>query len=616
MRRGILATIDELSSLRGRLGRKPFDAIYQALLERCSLILESSPVTEQQWQQMWQKGSWGSAMQAARSAQGRLFDLLIAHNIDRNTAYRDRAIEELRNLTSWSTWVDPCHNHIEADLCTAEAAVAATVALDWLWDDLTEANRRAFSAAIIEKAIKPYLEGVKENAFWYECYHNWNAVVNGGVALAALAFADECPEAKKAYKAARKGLGHFFDALGREGGWDEGTGYWGYAMRYVLLLGEAASRLDDDQKIFHHRGMSDTGAFGAYFTPNGFAASFGDNPTVPLHGAFYILTKYFSAPELTWWLDTYSFHRDVSTSGYSAAGLALLFRSEDMDTPGKLNMPQVKVFNQIGWAAMADNWPRPAFYVAAKTGDLSANHSQRDMNSIQLQVDGEMLLVEPGNAPFSREYLSESRGDFYEVQTRAHNTIAVAESGHLIDAQGTIDEAVIEDGYCWVVCNAGRACGEMASFNRHLVMLVDPNSRAAPEGQAHTLVVLDELNLASPEKIELFWHAGGAIDLDVAKSAGTITGRRASLNFAVAATIGLELTAASHKLSSRESDNVLVATGGAIGRAFVVSVFSRDNLAGKVSLEETEGDIVVQAGPATLEFRSARKHLKLAKVTS
>ncbi len=610
MRRGILATIEELTRLRGRLGKKPFDTIYQALLKRCSLILESSPVTEQQWRQMWQKGVWFSAVQAARTAQGRILDLLIAHNIDRNAAYRDRAIEELRNLTSWSTWVDPCHNHIDADLCTAEAAVAAAVALDWLWDDLTEAGRHAFSSAIIEKAVKPYLEGVRKNAFWYDCYHNWNAVVNGGIALASLAFADECPEAKKAYKAARKGLDHFFDALGREGGWDEGTGYWGYAMRYILLLGEAASRLEDDQKIFHHRGMGETGAFGFYFTPNGFAASFGDNPTVPLHGAFYILTKYFSAPELTWWLDTYSFHRDASTSGYSAAGMALLFRPEDLETPAELNAPPLKVFNQIGWAAIADNWPRPTFYVAAKTGDLSANHSQCDMNSIQLQVDGEMLLVDHGHAPFSKAYLGEGRGDFYEVQTRAHNTIAIAESGQNIDAQGSIDEAVIEDNYRWVVCNAGNACGESASFNRHVVMLT-----AGDGGAGHTLVVLDELNLASPEKVELFWHAGGAVNLDAAGACGTITGRRAAMNFAIASTIKLELSTASHRLSSHESDNVLLAAGGVIGRAVIVSVFSRHKLAGNVSIEDAAGKTVVKAGASTLEFRASRKHLRLVGVT-
>ena len=58
----------------------------------------------------------------------------------------------------------------------------------------------------------------------------------------------------------------------------------------------------------------------------------------------------------------------------------------------------MKVFNEIGWAAMADHWPSPSLYVSAKTGDLSAHHSQHDMNSLQVQVDGEMLLADRGAA--------------------------------------------------------------------------------------------------------------------------------------------------------------------------------------------------------------------------
>ena len=90
---------------------------------------------------------------------------------------------------------------------------------------------------------------------WTSCYHSWNAVVNAGVGLAALAMSDEDADAQRPMPQARKNLRHFFDALGREGGWDEGIGYWGYAMRYVLLLAEAARRLDDDQTLLHQRGM-------------------------------------------------------------------------------------------------------------------------------------------------------------------------------------------------------------------------------------------------------------------------------------------------------------------------------------------------------------------------
>ena len=77
MKRGILATRDELCSLRERIAKKHFDTIYDALRKRCSLILESAPVTEAQWRSLYEQGLWCAAVTAARTAQGRIMDLLI-----------------------------------------------------------------------------------------------------------------------------------------------------------------------------------------------------------------------------------------------------------------------------------------------------------------------------------------------------------------------------------------------------------------------------------------------------------------------------------------------------------------------------------------------------------
>jgi hypothetical protein len=610
MRRGILASRDELRALRGRIGRKAYVGMYEALRRRCALILESAPITESRWRTLWAQGRWNSAVQAARAVQGRVLDLLIAHHIDRNSAYRDRAIEELDSLAGWTTWVDPCHNDLPADLCTAEAAVAVVIGLDWLWEDLAEADRRRLLKAVRTKALQAYLRGAEQGAFWSSCYHNWNAVVNGGCGLAALALADENPRARRAYRHARANLARFFAALGREGGWDEGTGYWGYAMRYVLLLAEAARRLEDDQTLLHRRGMEATGLFPVYFTPNGRAVSFGDSPAVPLYGTFYLLARHFDRREVTWWLDTYAFHRDVSTMGWSAAGLAMLFRPEQVRTPRTAKLQPVKVFEGIGWAAMADAWPRPSFYVAAKTGDLSANHSQRDMNSIQLLADGELLLTDLGEAQPSREYFSEARGDFYEAQARAHNTVSVADRDHQIDACGRIIAARSGGSYRYVACSAGPACGENVRFVRHVVMVLDAETRAGA-----LLVVLDDLTDGVPEKVETYWHTEGRIQLDPKTQTGMIAGRRAGLHFALASTVRTSVFTKSYPIERGRRDNVLQMSAGVIGRALTVSVFSRRKLRRRVRIAEGPGEgAAISAGTVELRFRTAGRDLELQAV--
>ncbi len=608
MNRGILASREELSQLTDRIGRKPFDAFYDRLTRRCSLILEAAPASESHWRTMWDRGQWGSAIQAARTVQGRVLDLAIAHNIDPDEAYRDRAIEELKNLVSWTTWVDPCHPDLAADLCTAEAAVAALVGLDWLWEDMSQADRLRILHAVRDKAIAPYLASVADGVWWHTCCTSWNAVVNGGIGLAALALSDENPDADLAYREATASLGHFFEAFGGEGGWEEGTGYWGYAMRYILLFSEASGRLNGDHHLLHKRGMELTGLFPVYFTPNGHAASFGDSPTVPLMGTMYLLVKHFGLGEVSWWLDTYAFHHDVSSDGYSEAGLALMFRPTDPPAPTGGHLHPLKVYNEIGWAAMADNWPNPSMYVALKTGDLAASHSQHDMNAIQLQVDGEMLLRDLGTPAYSADYFSEARDEFYEVQAQAHNTLIVGKRDHAVDAQGSIIDALSDDAFRWVACDSGQATGAEVHFIRHVVMLVDA------QGHGKAVLVLDHLTNADDESADLFWHTAGDIELAADGLAGRISGSRAELHFSFASTPAGRLHTQTIQRGGQDHDNILHAEFAKISEGLLLTVFSREPLPKPPTVKEDSTGATVTACGAKLKFKTRRRHLVLEKV--
>jgi hypothetical protein len=560
---------------------------------------------------MGEQGSQAAGLRAARIAQGRIWDLLIAHHIDSNLAFRDRAVEELKDLIRWKSWTDPSFDKLPADLCTAEAAVAAVVALDWLWEDLKHADRLRVLQAIRSKAVEPYHQAVKQKAWWYSACNNWNAVINGGCGLAGLALGDEEPRGQEAFVLSRRGLSQFFAALGREGGWDEGTGYWGYAMRYLLLFGQACFRLIDDQRIFHARGVDATGLFPVYFTPNGQAASFGDNATAPLFGTLYLLVKHFGQKELAWWLDTFCFHRDVSTTDMASAGLALLFRPSDPDLAYRPELSPLKVFHQIGWAAVADCWPRPSLYFAAKTGDMAAGHSHRDMNSIQLQVDGEMLLTDLGAPHHGLLSPSTTRGDLYQIQARAHNTIVVAERDHQIDAQGRIVEARGDKNYRWVACDADSACGENVRFVRHVVMVIEPRKH-----RGRMAVVVDELTNGVPEKVQLLWHTGGRVELDERKKTGRIIGHRAALYFALASTVKANAAAKSHEFGPGRLDHVLSLSAGVMDSALFVSVFSREPIAGKLQLKKTSAGADVRIGRVRLGFKGRKRHLQLKDVVT
>ena len=609
MNRGLLATEAELARLGERVGRKPFDHIYETLRKRCALILECSPITETMWRSAHQQGRWGAATAAVGSIQGRIFDLVISHRIEPNTAYRDRAVEELKGLLSFSSWVDPVHSDMHADLCTGEACATAAIALDWLADELTEADRLRCVRAVREKGLQPYLKAVKAGAFWHSCYHNWNAVINGATGIAALLLADDEDAAASALAKVRAGLENFFNALGREGGWDEGLGYWGYAMRYVLLFGEALARTGNDAAIFRHRGMDTTGLFPVYFTPHGMPVSFGDWPITPAWGVFYLLARRFGLKEVVWWLDRYAFRQDVATTGYSDAGLALLFRPTDWRAKPAPDLRAVKAFNEIGWVALADRLPDPGLYAALKTGDLSAHHAQLDMNSVQLAVDGEILLHDLGSPEFTREYLSpEGRHEFYEVRSASHNTITVGGRDHRIDAIGTLVEAQEAPTYRWAAGDAGEALGEAVRFVRHVVMPVTEVTKAGA-----MIVVVDEVHNVTAEEIVLTWHSGGEVAARAGGKSGTITGRLAAAKFALAASVPFKATVTRRKLGKRRTDHTIKVRAKA-AEAIFVSVFAPGPL-GKVKLTcSARGEVSLKIGRLDLQFRPRRRSLRLERV--
>lgn len=608
MERGLLATRQVLTEARNRIGRHPYDSIYRTLRDRCSTILESKPITETDWRQHYGQGLWEAALAAARDCQGRIFDLIICHHIDPNGAYRDRAIEELKSLAGWSTWIDPSHGGDIADLCTGECSATVAVALDWLAEDLSEADRLRCIHALRDKGIGPYNHAVEQQAWWYNCYHNWNAVINSGCGLAALLLSDEDPHAMKALSRAREGLKHFFDALGREGGWDEGVGYWAYAMRYLLMFGLALDHVRDERGIFHQRGMEATGQFGVYFSPRGHSASFGDSPSVPLYGMLYEFSRRYGTKEICWWLDRYALHRDPSTTGWSDAGLALLLRPTDLSALPEPDMAPVKIYNEIGWAAIADHWPEPNLYVALKTGDLSANHSHLDMNAVQVQVDGEMLLADIGNPPFSQSYyFTPERYSFYQAQAQAHNTVVVAQRDHRIDGQGSIVEGETHPRYRWVTGSAGAALGDTVRFSRHVIM----TCRDLPRSPGQTVIVVDEITNAIREKVEANWHTFGKIAL--AGSSGTITGSQSLLHFRLGASAPVMCTTRENTLH-RQTDSVLKIETQPVDRLILVSAFSRDPV-GEIKLKQTSrGEAAIRLPGIRLHFKGSRRHLKLDQV--
>lgn len=180
--------------------------------------------------------STGFKFGAMRTVQGRILSLALAYRVFGVKRYLERAKEELLQLAELPDW---CPSHF---LDVGEGALAAGIGLDWLYDELTPAEREKIKHAIKNNALLPSLE-VKtstNNTSWVNGNFNWNPVCNGGLSVAALAIAENEPElARQIVERAVQYVPRAGEAYAPDGSFPEGPSYWSYGTSFYVIFIEA-----------------------------------------------------------------------------------------------------------------------------------------------------------------------------------------------------------------------------------------------------------------------------------------------------------------------------------------------------------------------------------------
>ena len=197
----------------------------------------------------------------------------LVYRLTGDPRYADRLWQELDTVTQFKDW-NPSHF-----LDTAEMTFAVSIGYDWLHDRWTESQRQQLAGAIRRLGLEQALTIYRQQTGWSRATHNWNQVCNGGMAIGALAVADQKPAlAREVVHAALTSLPRAMHEFGPDGGWGEGPGYWRYATEYnVYILAALETALGDDYGLSTISGFSQTGDFPFYFTgPTGETFNYAD----------------------------------------------------------------------------------------------------------------------------------------------------------------------------------------------------------------------------------------------------------------------------------------------------------------------------------------------------
>lgn len=399
-------------------------------------------------------------LSVSREAITRTNALAMAYRIEKDAKYLERLELELTTICNFSDW-NPDHF-----LDVAEMAVAVSLPLDWLDQELSASTKQLIREALVEKAFKPSLDANRKSNWWWNAHHNWNLVCHGGLAVAALAIFEEEPALTSAildrtYKKFPMGFKPYYP----DGAYYEGPSYWFYATNYfALTLSAFESTLGTDFNFIEGPGIKESAVFtevtagpsGNYF--NYFDAGLGGYRNISHVG----LLAWFS-PRIG---NNFLGDEDKAEKIQAQKAKKNIDRFTPLHTlflaQLPADLPPVKL--PKAWLAGGDS-PVGVFrpedengiYLAAKGGSAYDNHGNMDAGSFILEWKKIRWSVDPGNQDYTALEATIGTGNLWnrsqdserwKLLTKnnfGHSTLSINEAQHEVKARALIQESNLEN---------------------------------------------------------------------------------------------------------------------------------------------------------------------------
>jgi len=408
--------------------------------------------------------------------------------------YCRRAKTELLAVCAFPDWKG------DKFLVTAETAFGAAIGYDWLYDSLTDDERREVAQAIVEKAIQPGLDefDASRSPCWATAAINWYLVCNGALMIAALSVAEFDPRAARLFPLCRASIDEGFGQYGPDGGWVEGPGYWHYATQYAIyLLDSLWTALGTYLGLDASSGLSTTGLFRLHAAgPSGKLFNFADGEEDHSGGYWlFWLAKQYRHP-----VDA-----GIELHGRKVHPMDLLWFEADGRDPS--DMPTGRRFRAAGAVMLRGSWDDSnTTYLGIKAGANDAcKHGHYDLGSFVLDSDGLRWAMDLGPDDYGLpDYFEpEMRSRYYRTSTIGHNTIVVNGESQPPTAHAEITHEHYEEKISLVVMDLSTAYPRAVSALRGLALI---------EGR-HVLIVDEIVPRQSLSSIDWQMHTAAQISV-------------------------------------------------------------------------------------------------------
>lgn len=378
-----------------------------------------------------------------RHAMFRVLNCGLMFQLTGDTVYAARVRDEIKSAAAFPDW-GPSHY-----LNIGELSLLCGIGYDWVYDYLTEQDKAEIIPGLMKNGIR---EGVKayngnhQDGWWVTAENNWNQVCNGGLALLALALAEEIPDtAEFIVNSAINSIPNAMESYIPEGAWHEGPTYWAYGTTYNgMLLSALRTAFGDLQGLEQDPGYEPLGKSGLFHIhtagPTGLYFNYGDSKkTLYYSPVLFWMASEFNEPAYAWFerltcrkdlprMKTYDLMNDDTLDRFLALLVAWYSRAGQNITYDDFSLDKVILSGETAVGAMHSSWDDDALYIGFKGGKTNISHAHMDIGSFVLDADGERWAMDLGTGDNSLPGYYDRNGkrwDYYRCNNFSHNTLTL-----------------------------------------------------------------------------------------------------------------------------------------------------------------------------------------------
>lgn len=376
------------------------------------------------------KISGGRLLDTANAALLRMQYLGFAYQITKDTKYSVRGIKELEAICAFPDW------HPEHYLDTGTLASAAAIGYDWLYEAMTETQRRDIAqkaqSLALGSARKAYEGNASFNSFWVNTETNWGIVCNGGIANLALATGEyNTDSAMEVLSYALRAIEYPWYRFAPDGAWYEGTDYWSYLLTHLSLFMSGYESVMGEAFGKNFMGLDRLAEFQIQFTgPDGLPNNFhdADETVIQSEGQFYLADLYGDTSLMEYrigFMQEHNIKPTVMDIIWCRAGLSANMTYE--------NLSLDDYFRETEFVSMRGGWNNNDSWVSFHGGESDNAHDHIDPGTFVFCIGGVRWAVDIGKEPLS--YLEDSQNPaiqagynsyyFYRRKGEGHNIVVI-----------------------------------------------------------------------------------------------------------------------------------------------------------------------------------------------